>query len=83
MWRKFDYIFYPPDIIKIKKSDVNISRSANLFRMTFRMTFKGDMMADEIPLGNKKQLPAPVTTWISLAKFSAVTLMEKRRKIKI
>ena len=54
MWRKFDYIFYPPDIIKIKKSDVNISRSANLFRMTFIMTFKGDMMADEIPLGNKK-----------------------------
>ena len=45
------------------------------------MTFKGDMMADETPLDNKKQFP--VRTSISLAKFAAMTLMEKRRKIKI
>ena len=47
------------------------------------MTFKGDMMADEVTLDNKKQLPSPVTTSISLAKFAVMTLMEKRSKIKI
>lgn len=40
------------------------------------------MVADEIPLDNKQQLPASAVALTHLSKFSTVTLMEKRRKIK-